>query len=221
MDKSYIQFFSELRDNNNRPWFQANKARYDELRAQWIADIDRLIGACVEWAPEFRWLSGKESTFRVYRDTRFAADKTPYKTHISSALSPRGKSAKMAGFYISAGFEPDLNGIYGGIWNPDAAALRKLRNAIVDNVEEFEEILANPELQRYFPDWCGRSLKTIPKGWDKSHPQAQYLRLLDLGREHPVSHEFYTDPAWPERAADMMRTLKPLNDFINYSLFEE
>lgn len=221
MDKSYIEFLSQLSENNNRPWFQANKARYDEMRAQWISEMDRVIAAASEWEPAYKWLSGKDSTFRVYRDTRFSADKTPYKTHISSALSPRGKSAKMAGFYLSAGFEHDWNGIYAGLWNPDAAALKKLRHAIVDNADEFEAILADPELQRLFPEWCGRALKTIPKGWDRNHPQAEYLRLLDIGRQHTVSREFFTLPDWPEQAAAAMKAMKPLNDFINYSLFEE
>lgn len=221
MDKSYITFFRELEANNNRPWFQANKARFDELRLQWLEDFGRLIAACSEWEPAYRWLDARASSFRIYRDTRFSADKTPYKNHFSGALTPRGKSAPMAGFYISAGLEPQYTGVYGGLWNPAAPDLKKLRKAMVDNIEEFEEIINNPLLLKNFPDWCGRALKTVPKGYPKDHPQAYLLRLIDLGREHTLAPEFFTDPQWPLRVAEIMQPLKPLNDFFNYSLFEE
>lgn len=217
--KHLFDFLTQLRDNNNRPWFQAHKAEFDDLRAQWFADIDRLIAACSEWEPRYRWFTGKECSFRIYRDTRFSPDKTPYKTYFSAGFTPRGKSSDMAGFYISAGLADC--GIYGGIWAPEAAVLRKMRRAIVDNIEEFQEIISNPEMLALYPEWAGETLKTIPKGWPKDHPNAPLLRLLHYGREHTLDRDFYSDPAWPERAAVIMRPLKPLVDFINYTLFEE
>lgn len=216
-----FDFFTRLAADNDRPWFQAHKAEYDEIRARWIADIDRMIAAISVWAPEYGRLSGRDVTYRIYRDTRFSTDKTPYKTYISSLLTPRGRKAAMAGFYVSAGAGDELTGLFGGLWHPDAAALRKMRRAIVDNIEEFEGIISDPVLVALFPEWCGATLKTIPKGWPKDHPQAPLLRLLNYGRERLVSREFFADPDWPLRAAEMLRVLKPLNDFINYSLFEE
>ena len=214
-----FNFLERLDRNNNRPWFQAHKSEFDELRLEWMSDIDRLIGACLEWEPRYRWLSAKDCTFRIYRDTRFSLDKTPYKTYFSAGLSPRGKSSDMAGFYISAGIKEC--GIYGGLWAPDATVLRKMRKAIVDNIEEFEEIVTAPRVLELYPEWAGETLKTIPKGWPRNHPQAPLLRLLHYGREHTVSREFYSDPEWPLRAAEIMHPLKPLVDFINYTIFEE
>ncbi|MFG6386116.1 MAG: DUF2461 domain-containing protein [Muribaculaceae bacterium] len=221
MTPEYIRFLRELRDNNNRPWFKLHKEEFDDLRAQWIADIDTLIAKCSQWEPAFGMLSGKECVYRIYRDTRFSLDKTPYKTHFSAGLSPKGRTNAVAGYYISAGFEEGFTGIYGGIWNPDAAMLRKLRHAIADNDDEFNEIINNPEFVSAFPAWCGRSLKTIPKGWPKDHPMAHALRLIDIGREHLVAPEFFTQPDWTDQASHLMQIFKPLNDFINYSLFEE
>ena len=217
--KDLFSYLERLAKNNNRPWFMAHKPEFDELRERWYADIDRLIAAASEWEPAYRWFTGKEATFRIYRDTRFSHDKTPYKTYFSAALSPRGKNSDMAGFYLSAGVEE--SGIYGGIWAPDSNALRKMRRAIVDNIEEFEEIITEPKMLELYPGWAGETLKTIPKGWPKDHPQAPLLRLLHYGREHQVDRKFFSDPSWPERAAEIMRPLKPLVDFINYTLFEE
>ena len=214
-----FEFLGELSINNNRPWFQEHKAQFDALREKWHADIDRLIAASSQWEPAYRWLTGKECTFRIYRDTRFSADKTPYKTYFSAGLTPRGKSSDMAGFYISAGL--DDCGIYGGLWAPGPEALRKMRRAMVDNIEEFEQILSEPKFAQLYPNWWGPTLKTVPKGWPKDHPQAHLLRLLHYGRELPLDAQFFSDPDWPERAAAMMEPMKPLVDFINYSLFEE
>jgi uncharacterized protein (DUF2461 family) len=99
--------------------------------------------------------------------------------------------------------------------------LRKLRNAIVDNIEEFESIINEPELKRLYPNWIGRALKTAPKGWPKDHPQIELLRLTDYGKGLNLSRDFYLSPDWPERIAELMRPLKPLIDFLNYSIDEE
>jgi len=221
MTNPLFDFLNELAANNDRPWFQSHKSEFDKLRKRWVDDIDRLIAACSAWEPRYACFSGKDSTFRIYRDTRFSPDKTPYKTYFSSALTPRGKSAPMAGIYISAGIVPDQCGLFGGLWCPDRDQLRKMRHAIVDNIEEFEQIVADLDASGLFGDWCGDKLKTIPKGWNREHPQAPYLRLLHYGKVHELTPDFFADTDWPERAARILQHLKPLNDFINYSLFEE
>lgn len=228
MNKDLYKFLNELAQNNNRPWFQAHKAECDSLRAQWIEEFGQLIEKCAEWAPEYRWLDPKESVYRIYRDTRFSPDKTPYKTYFSGAIVKGGRKSPLAGYYIQTGIPygdtfGDFNGFYGGLWMPDAPTLRKMRHAIVDNIEEFEEIMHDPRMRKYFPGWSdlNRALKTAPKGWPKDHPNIEYLRLLDYGREHLVDRKFFLDPGWPERAAEILHTLKPLIDFINYTLTEE
>ncbi|MCC8174823.1 MAG: DUF2461 domain-containing protein [Bacteroidales bacterium] len=218
------RFLGELSMNNNRPWFQQHKAEFDELRALWLADLDRLIAAIAEWDPETGRYSGRESAYRIYRDTRFSLDKTPYKTYFSAAFSPGGRKSDLPGYYLHMG--PRLSqegypsGVYGGLWCPEGSVLKKLRRAIVDNIEEWEEILAEPELRRLYPGWVGETLKTAPAGWPKEHPQIEYLRLKEYGKFHQLDEEFFTDPAWPERTAELLRPLKPLIDFLAYSMTE-
>lgn len=216
-----LPFLKELAANNDRAWFQAHKAEYDRVRAGWLDDVNRFIAECSRWEPAYGRFDASQAVYRIYRDTRFSTDKTPFKTYMSASLTPRGRKAPMAGVYISAGVAPHMNALCGGLWQPDAAALRKMRHAIVDNIEEWEAIVDEPMLKKLYPRWCGRSLKTIPKGWDRNHPQAHYLRLLDYGREFTVEPDFWDDPNWPARAALILKPLKPLLDFINYSLFEE
>lgn len=238
MKTNYIpelyDFLRELGNRQDRNWFKENKATYDRLRELWITDMDRLIAACSRWWPQLKGQTGASSVYRIYRDTRFSPDKSPYKTYFSGALSPRGRSsqgAHLPGFYIQVGpgrpggatdaYEAESSGLYGGVWCPEPQILKKLRKAIVDNIEEFEEIIAEPELNRLFPGWFGERLKTIPKGYDRNHPQAEQLRLKEYGRFMPLGIDFFSNPDWPEVAADHLRVLFPLLQFLEYSINEE
>ena len=81
-------------------------------------------------------------------------------------------------------------------------------------------IVGNPHLAAAFPGWCGERLKTVPKGWDKDHPHAELLRLKEYGKYMPCDAGWFSDPDWPLRAADAFHLLKPLVDFLNYSILE-
>ncbi len=220
--KDLFGFLRELAANNNRPWFQANKDRFDSLRSLWLDDLQRLIDLMALWEPGMAGMTARQSAYRIYRDTRFSSDKTPYKVYFSASMSPAGRRMEhYGGYYLQMDIRPGESGFYGGIWQPDPASLKKLRNAIIDNIEEFEEILHQPDMMKLYPGWVGERLKSAPKGWAKDHPQIELLRLKDYGKFHPCGENFFHTPDWPERAADMMHVLKPLVDFLNYSLEED
>jgi len=218
-------FLRRLHDNNNREWFNNNRAEYNELRNLWLNDLERLISCMAQWDASLGAFSAKSCAYRIYRDTRFSLDKTPFKTYFSASVSPHGRAPHYGGYYLQMG--PDFgneyveSGIFGGIWCPDSATLKKLRKAIVDNIEEFEEIINAPAMLKVFPGWCGSALKTVPKGYDRNHPQAHLLRLKDYGKAQCCDEKFFSDPSWPEHAAEKLSILKPLVDFLNYSVDEE
>lgn len=213
------EFLRQLAANNNREWFAANKPLYLELRQQWEADVDRLIAYMSAWEPRLSHLTAKTAAYRIYRDIRFSPDKSPFKTYFSAAFSQYGKSTHRACYYLH--FDgTDEGGLYGGLWCPDSGMLRKLRRAIVDNIEEFEGIVNAPALQEAFPQWYGATLKTVPKGYDRDHPQAHYLRMKEYGRFAPIAPMQFCDPAWPEIVAERFSKVRPLVEFLNYSLDE-
>lgn len=116
-------FLRELAANNDRDWFRANKNRYDDLRALWLADIGRMIDAMSVWDPALTSLTAKRAAYRIYRDTRFSPDKTPYKTFFSAAMNAPGSQS---GFYIQIGPDPhQWAGLFAGIWCPEALLLKK------------------------------------------------------------------------------------------------
>lgn len=219
MTDELFSFLDSLSRNNNREWFAAEKPRYEALRARWTAELQQMIDALAEYDPTLAHVEARTCLYRIYRDIRFSKDKSPFKTYFSALVSPRGRHTDRGAYYVHVG--ADECGLYGGVWNPPSPMLKKLRKAIVDNIEEFEQIISEPRLQKLFPGWYGSALKTVPKGYDRNHPQAALLRLTEYGRFHECGRSFFLDPSWPLRAAEIMSALTPLINFLNYSIDEE
>lgn len=218
--KELLEYLEQLQHNNNRQWFADNRDRYDRLRMHWLDDLQRIINVLAAADPRYGRMTPKNAAFRIYRDIRFSHDKSPFKTYFSAAFSPYGRQVHAAGYYLHLSADGDA-GLYGGIWAPEAPVLKKLRTAIVDNIEEFEQIIEDPKMLAAYPEWSGEELKTVPKGYDRNHPLAHLLRRKDYGRFHPCDRKFFLDPSWPEKAAQLFLLLRPLNEFIDYSLNEE
>lgn len=221
--KELYKFLGELNENNNREWFNKNRYRWEDLRNQWIDDIGLLLGKMSAWEPTFKNINPKDCVFRIYRDTRFSLDKTPYKTWVCAGIGKYGKNSHNGGYYIQIDAsdlnENFFNGLFGGVWLPESSTLKKLRKAIIDNIDEFREITNEPQLNKYFPGWTGDKLKTIPKGWDKNHPDADLLRLKEFGKACECDRKFFIGD-WTTRVAERLQLLKPLVDFLNYSIEE-
>lgn len=221
-NKQIFEFLSRLAANNNREWFKEHKSEFDDLRQNWMEQLDDLRSKMSEWDPDLLRQPLSDVPYRIYRDTRFSPDKTPYKTYFAAVLSPWGRKSFRPCYYIQMGASSFSNsGLFGGMYCPPADVLKKVRAAIVDNIEEFEEIANNPRLEKLFPGWFGEALKTVPKGYDRNHPLAHILRQKDFGKAHIVNDSFFTDDNWTELASEIFSVIKPLNDFFNYSIDEE
>lgn len=218
MKRQLFDFLTRLAENNDRAWFAANRAEFDALRAQWTDSVQRIVNALAVDDPSLRGVRASDCVYRIYRDTRFSHDKSPFKTYFSALISPSGRHCARACYYVHVGVEECA--VYGGVWSPEAPVLKKLRRAIVDNIEEFREITETPEIEALYPGWYGRKLKTAPKGYDRDHPDIDLLRLTEYGKCHELDRAFFDAPDWPEKVASMLRILKPMNDFLNYSIDE-
>lgn len=217
------KFLTDLAHNNNRPWFQANKSRWDDLRAQWADDVAVLLAKMSVWEPRFANLTPKDCIFRIYRDVRFKTDKSPYKTWVCAGINIYGRSSHNGGYYIQCGPDSNLSeafsGLFGGVWLPETPILNKLRKAIADNIEEFTEIINSPDLLKHFPEWTGPRLKKLPKGYADNPATNELLKLKEYGKACHCDKKFFTGD-WTSRASERLETLKPLVDFLNYSIEE-
>ncbi|WP_287211068.1 DUF2461 domain-containing protein [Muribaculum sp.] len=216
-----FNFLENLEQNNNREWFAAHKDTYTALRKLWMDDLARMHEAMCQWEPRLKAYRTETCAYRIYRDTRFSPDKTPYKTYFSAIFSPYGKQPHRGSYYLHMSPHKNESGLFGGVWMPEAPVLKKLRHAIVDNIDEFEEILNQPSLKNNYKQWESEKLKTAPKGWAKDHPQIELLRLKDFGMVHNVETSFFMNSSWPEKAAGIFKHIKPFVDFLNYSIDEE
>lgn len=149
--KDILAYLRELRDNNNREWFAENKARYQELKAGFEELVDELIGRIAVWDGEVKNLTARDCVYRIYRDVRFSPDKSPYKTHFGAYICGfRGKNSGRCGYYFH--LEPDGCLLGGGCYCPAPPLLKRIRQDIYDNIEEFTAIIRNPEFKTEFPE---------------------------------------------------------------------
>lgn len=160
--KEIYDFLRELRENNDREWFNAHKKRYVELKAWFDEWVGKLIEKTAGFDEEIEGLNVKDCVYRIYRDVRFSPDKSPYKTHFAAYLaSPGGRNSQRAGYYVH--LEPDGSLLGGGLYCPEPSLLKKLRQDIYDNIEEFTSIL---EEKKFAAEFAGidatDKLKKVP-----------------------------------------------------------
>ena len=192
--KQVLEFLRELRVNNNREWFENNKSRYREIQSYINDFAQRLIIGISSFDPSVSDLQVKDVTYRIYRDTRFSSDKTPYKSHIGIYVCPGGKKSGNAGYYFHiepAGTEY-LGGhlLTSGLYMPDPLILRSVREEIADNGSEFMETIRKA---KSFSLGRENTLKRVPQGYPADHPMAEYLKLKDIYVEKNVTDDYILD----------------------------
>ena len=176
-----FDFLRELGANNERPWFEENKARYRaEVRDPMLDFIQAFAEPLAEISPHFRAdpRANGGSLFRIYRDTRFSKDKTPYKTNVGAHFRHEaGKDAHAPGFYLH--LEPGMCFAGCGVWHPDSPTLGRIRDAIVERPEEWTRITTGADFCRTFR-LAGEALKRPPRGYDPEHPLIEDLKRKDF-----------------------------------------
>ncbi|HZH82110.1 MAG TPA: DUF2461 domain-containing protein [Phototrophicaceae bacterium] len=161
--KEMVAFFRGLKRNNRREWFQARKDVFDlHVKGPMIELVEALNREFAKFAPHYI-TDPKRAIFRIYRDTRFSPDKTPYKTHIAASFGRRGgDQMAVSGYYFSVSNEQIE--IAGGIYHPAPDTTLRVRTYIADHYEELRSILSNQTLRRRLGKLQGDELSRAPKG---------------------------------------------------------
>lgn len=212
-----LSFLRSLKRNNEREWFKARKDQYDALlRVPMIEMIERLALDFRSFAPDLV-ASPKVSLFRVYRDTRFSADKAPLKTHVAASFPCRGlPKHKGAGLY----FEVSPAGVWvgGGMYAPETAQLQAVREHIAANHRRLRAIVESPGFRRTVGRLEGEQLQRMPRGFPKDHQAGEYLKYRQLiaGKEFPAA--FATSTRFYPGVVQVFRQVAPLTRFLNEAL---
>lgn len=217
--KQILDFLKDLAANNNREWFNTNKGRYLQVKEKVETLTSSLIAALAEIEPEAARLTPADCLYRIYRDTRFSSDKTPYKTHIGIYINPRGgKKSEFCGYYVH--IEPGECLVAGGAWYPEMPLLKEYRKEIYSNIDEYLEIINNPEFSDRFKPYMQDPLKTAPKGFPKDWPYMDLLKPRSIVVASPLTDRQFAAPNLTGRLMELFRVLKPYNDFFNFTLEE-
>jgi uncharacterized protein (TIGR02453 family) len=206
---STINFLKDLRKNNNREWFAKHKERYLSEQENMISFADALLSE-INKTDNIETASGKKSLHRIYRDTRFSNDKTPYKTNFSGGFS-RATRFLRGGYYFH--IEPGNCFAGGGFWGPNKEDLQRIREDIDQNYEEWKVIFKNKNFIKTFGQLKGEGVKTAPQGYAKDHPAIDLLRHKQFLLIKSFTDNEVLSPSF---LGELVKTYKNMRPFFDY-----
>ena len=216
--KSILDYLTALSMNNNREWYHANKEAYKNANTEFEALLQALILEIGKFDSSILQNNPKELTFKLVRDTRFSHDKSPYNPAFRAHISSKGKLPVPVGYYLM--IKPGGQSFLGGGLFADMFkdATRMVRDYITENGEEWERLIHEPEFEAHFAVQ-GTALKNVPAGYEKEHPQAEYLKFKSWYLEYPLQdEELKNGEAFVAKSANLFRIMKPFNDYLNRAL---
>jgi uncharacterized protein (TIGR02453 family) len=212
--KEGLAFLRSLKRNNNREWFQEHKSIYENVVKQPMSELVEALAVDFEkFAPEML-ASPKASVYRIYRDTRFSKDKTPYKTH-AAAVFPHRVLEKHggAGFYLHISTTELLIG--GGVYMPLPEDLNAIRRHIEENPKSFIKIVESKKFRQMFGALGGEQLSRVPRGFTADHPAADYLRHKQYLAGRTMKAESATSPDFYRTVIETFKGMVPMIRFLN------
>ena len=207
---SGFDFLNTLQKNNNREWFAEHKDEFLKEQALLEAFADDVLKQ-LNTQDVIETVSGKKSMYRIYRDTRFSKDKTPYKTHWSGSFKRAGKSRR-GGYYFH--IEPGNSFVAGGFWGPNAEDLKLIRDNLAFDASALREIIQSQSFVSNFGNLKGDQLKTTPKGFDAGHPDIDLLRYKQFILVKKYTDEQVLAQGFPELVVQTFFQMRPFLDYM-------
>ena len=215
IQKTTIQFLTDLKKNNTREWFEANRKRYEAGKENIIELAAQAIKAIGAFDKDIAELEPKQCIFRINRDVRFSKNKAPYKNNMSLVVSKGGKKSETAAFYIH--IEPGQAFIGCGFWGPEAKKLASIRQEIDYNFKDFQKIITAKKFKETFTDGLSTedTLQRPPKGYDDQNPAVAYLKLKSFVAMKKISDAELQSKDFVKILLDTYKAVKPFIDFLN------
>lgn len=217
MNTSIIfRFLKELGENNNREWFTAHRDEYENAKAEFEKLLAAIIARISLFDESIRGIQPKDCTYRIYRDTRFSSDKTPYKNHFGGYINAKGKKSNHCGYYVH--IQEGNCMIAGGSLCLPTNILKAVRQSIYDNIDEYLAIVEDPQFKKYYPIVGESFLKTAPKGFPKDFKYIDYLKCKEYTCSYMVPDSFFLASDLLDQTEDAFRQFKRFSDFLNYTI---
>ena len=209
--KSSLDFLLQLKENNNKPWFETNKPNYLKELNYIETFADALLQELSK-TDVLETASGKKSVYRIYRDIRFSKDKTPFKTFWGGSFT-RATAARRGGYYFH--LEKGNSFFAGGFWGPNAADLKRIRSEFDHDAASFKKILNSKSFTSTFGKLQGEQLKTAPKGFDINHEAIDLLRYKQFLIMKRFTDEEVLSMHFLEQALNTCKNMRPFFDYMS------
>ncbi|MFL9833334.1 DUF2461 domain-containing protein [Chryseobacterium terrae] len=211
-----FDFLKLIEKNNNREWFNDNKNLFTEAQSDFQDFTEELIAEMGKFDENILKLDAKKSLLRIYRDTRFSKDKTPYKTYFGASLG-MGKMNSKAGFYLHV--EPAKSFLGSGIYLPDSPILKEIRKEVSVFKDDFLKAIEDKNFKKYYGELDPEhKLKNVPQGFEKEDPMAEYLKLKSFIGVHNITNKDLMDKNAVKNISKIFEAAKSLNDFLDTSI---
>lgn len=208
-----LNFLSTLEINNNREWFNENKQLYLQAKENVENVVNEIISGVSEFDESVERLEAKNCIFRIYKDTRFSKDKTPYKTNIGASLVEKGpKTLNHAGYYVH--LEPGKSFLAGGVYMTESKNLKAIRERISSEGDNFLKILNKKSFKDNL-ELRGDRLVKVPQGFDKENPMGDYLKFKQFTVFHSLSDEDVLNKDFVKNTVKIFKEIYPFNQFLN------
>ena len=208
-----FDFLKLIDKNNNREWFNDNKNLFLEAQSDFQDFTEELISEMGKFDETILKLDAKKSLLRIYRDTRFSKDKTPYKNYFGASLG-MGKINTKAGFYLHV--QPGKSFLGSGIYLPDSPVLKEIRKEISLFKDDFLKAIYDKDFKKYYGELDQEhKLKNVPQGFEKEDPMGEYLKLKSFIGVHNITNKDLSDKNAVKNVSKIFEAAKPLNDFLD------
>ena len=217
--KEVIDFFRRLHDNNTREWFDANRAEWTRVKGRFADFTGQLIEGIASFDPTVRGLRPQDCTYRIARDTRFSADKSPYKTYIGAYIAPKGKKSGFAGYYFH--IEPCADSLVwcnllsAGAVCIEPTVLRSIREEVLDNGAQIEAAIRKA---RGFRLCSSNKLKRVPTGFPADSPYAEMLKPKKKRNWRKWEPYLLLAPGLLDRTVERFRLTQPFIAILNRAI---
>ena len=215
LTEAYYEFFIELALNNQKSWFDVNRARYEaDVKKPFLAFVAQLLEKVAAVDPRFAGIDAKSCIFRINKDIRFSKDKTPYKLHCSAAIQLGGRKEMSAGgMYLE--FGPEHCGIYSGIYMPEREALQLIRERIAGNLEVFSGVIGASDFVKYFGEVRGEKNKRLPSDLVAAAAEQSLIYNKQFYVQHSMDAELTMAENFDEYVIKVWRASEAYNRFIS------
>ena len=219
LQSSTLKFLKDLQKNNNKSWFEAHRKQYEDAKNDFATFIQTIIDKYGKKDESIAHLKAKDCMFRINRDVRFSKNKSPYKNNMGAYINGGGKKSITGGYYFHC--QPGRSFVGGGLWMPMPPELRKVRQEIDYNFNEFKKITGSKKFKSVYGDLSRDAeyvLTRVPKGYEADNPAADYLKMKSFVATVGLKDSEIVSKDLTKEVLTAFETLRPMLEFINESI---